>query len=285
MKKLLLLAILFSLSLNLSAQEGKHIGPFKIKKIDVMVGIDSDRINNFDQSYFMNQINNSDFPFEQFNFDNVEHVTAICENPHFRFGLTLDIPNLDRLEWRNAINWMPNRIDQINYFEDYTVEHEDQFGNFVDYTHKSMSITQTQSEIALESSMLYTLVDNRVFKVYTGIGSNAGVTYNDHISVYGTGAAEMDDIVIDWNQNFSSELVQRPDIENSRTFYNYYNNNSGSQFNHRLFGQVGGSIIILKRVELGVDFRRGIGYRVIKDAPVTFTNLVSTGLSLRYILK
>lgn len=281
MKKIFLLLSFTFLFISLSAQNGKYLGPFKIKKVDLMLGKDSDRIDNFDPSYFTDQLeSNDEFAIDQVNFQNQDLITATCENPHFRFGLTLEIPNMERLEWRNAINWMPNRIDEITYYEDNSDAYFEEFGNLDDYRSTYLFLNHSQSEIALESAVLYKIVDKNKFKVYGGAGSNAGIAYNNNISVYGSNIGQIEGVDLRNEEELNSDPLDHD-------FYFYSNNDQASpnQFNHRLFAQAGASVILWKRLELGVDFRRGIGYRTAQNLPAQFTKLISTGLSARFILK
>lgn len=272
MKKLILFVAFGCFFTTLQAQS-KTLGPFLIKKIDVVAGNEQDMLNDMGADYFMNQIEDPNFSLSGMNLEDRDIISGVCENPHWRFGLTLAVPGKSGLEWRNAVVWMPNRIDAVTYrTEDYS--NNGDYWSYADGDYVNFS--QTQSEIALESALTLNLIHIGPFNLYGGVGSNAGFTYDNRLYVHG-----------------SQEVREDIDAGNARDLFDtsasdgYFNESyeTKTNFNHRVFLQGGASVVLFRRVELGMELRRGVGYRVVEGAPTAFTNLMSAGFSARLLLK
>lgn len=280
MKKSFLSIFLIPFFFNLNAQTDKSIGPFTIKKVDLLVGIDSDRIKNYDPNIITNQLKDEpNFHIDQANFTDLDMVSRNNSIPHLRFGLTLEIPKYQKLEWRNSINWIPNRIFQIKYITHDLEEFVETFGTTLGYEFTGFNLGQFQSEIGLESAILRKFVDKKTIKIYGGFGSNAGLTYNNHVRALGSNIGEISEVTLKNEEEFNAYL------END-SFY-YYSNDDiklKSQFNHRLFAQVGASAVIKEKVEIGLDLRRGIGYSLTKGESTEFLHLLSSSLSARLFI-
>ena len=67
--------------------------------------------------------------------------------------------------------------------------------------------------------------------------------------------------------------------------YSYESYDQRDGISQRLFAHAGAGIRFFKRVELGFEYRYGIGYRAIFGAPVAMTNLHSEALTARWLLK
>jgi len=269
MKKLILLGAFACFFTSIQAQT-KTLGPFLVKKIDVVAGNEQDRLNDMGADYFMNQIKNPNFTLRNVEMSDQDIVSGVCENPHWRFGVTLVAPGLKALEWRNAIVWMPNRIDAVTY----RTGDDDYWNNYQDSEYVNFS--QTQSEIALESALSLNLIHLGPFNLYGGVGSNAGFSYDNTIYVSGSNVVRED-----INAGNASDVFNDSGAEG---FYNE-SYETKTNFNHRVFVQGGASVVLFRRVELGLELRRGVGYRVVGSAPTAFTNLMSAGFSARLLLK
>jgi hypothetical protein len=128
-----------------------------------------------------------------------------------------------------------------------------------------MEVSATNRETALEAVVLRRFEAGKSFRFYTGIGLNGGFSYNGEVRVKGY---LLDDAVTDVpSQGNEVDLVyqQKP------------------SFNQRLFVQAGASVRFFKRMEFGLESRRGIGSRATLDGPFHLTILKSSvGMSLRY---
>ncbi len=272
MKKLILL-IAFGCFLSTLQAQSKTLGPFLVKKIDVVAGTERDMLNDMGADYFMNQIDDPNFSLANRELDDQDIISGVCENPHWRFGMTLVAPGKKGLEWRNAIVWMPNRIDAVTYRATESTTSGDFWGNNGgDY----INFSQTQSEIALESGLSLNLIHIGPFNLYGGFGSNAGFTYDNSIYVHGSNQVREDIDAGNARDIFEGSVSDGHFSERYETKTN---------FNHRVFLQGGASVVLFRRVELGMELRRGVGYRVVGGAPTAFTNLMSAGFSARLLLK
>ena len=258
MKKSILLLFVISCITTVDAQTG-----LKIKKLNFSYGAEEDMINDMSYHYFVDQIPlNTNFPLRNKTFNDSDFYSGICENPHLSLGLTLVHGKLENLEWRNTISKMENRFDQVSYYED------DQNGSG-DY----VTFSGSHNEYALESTILYRIDVFSFLKLYGGVGTNVGLTTNNTIC---------------YNAYYNipeSEIKGLGSDGGTAEEYEYINGcfETPNQLTQRVFYEVGAGIRFFKRVELGLNHRRGIGYRAGNGANAG-TSLHSTNLSLAYIL-
>jgi len=267
---ILLALICFAIS-SMSAQSNWHIGKFKVKKIDFSLGYETDYINSMDYGFFVDQMDAvQQAKLAELNFADSEFYSGICENPSINVGLTLVHPAVRSLEWRNSIAYKPNRVDAISYY------------NNSDYDGAYINLSGRHAEFTIESAAIFKLSLLNLLNLYGGIGTNMGITNNNTTCVFTSFDLTADDIsfrnTAEVEENVPSGAYGSGDGYNDCF-------QTGSQFNQRAFLQVGAGLVFFKRIELGLDIKYGVGYRADFGHSVDGTQLVSTNLNLRYILK
>ena len=272
MKRLLLLTIMFVGAMQLSAQSFFNLSHWQVKKAGMHLGIDFDMLNNnLHQDYFLSntseEIRNN---FSDINYSSSDIYQDICENPNLRFEVSLASPYFSNTEWRFGVNAIFSRMDAITY-----QNYDNHFGSS-DY----LSFNSYGNELSLETVVLKSLPFMSVFEVHGGVGTNIGFSYGNHLSIYGSGS----DLTVS-NTNFSNlnEVNNQVNSSSYEYFSDSYRLNNG--INQRAYLQVGGSMTLLKRLELGMDIRQGVGYRGTFGAPVAITRLSAFSLSAKYVLQ
>ena len=270
MKNYLFLFIAMAIATTASAQN--FLG-MKIKKYGIATTIDQDRVNGLDAEYFSNlsrdgfQNNLTDQEFSERSI-----ISMTCENPAVRFDITvLPFRAKPNLQLNLGTSIMFNRVDNTNY--DWSPAFNN-FGN-TDSNFSRMSFSSYSHEAALEGSLLYH-AKLAFLHFYGGAGTNLGYTFAGNMYVDGS---------YNNDESFEATGVDGGSLENNDIveFREYHD--MKNSLHQRVFLHGGVSVIFLKRLELGVEARRGVGYRYNTGNPLKFTNLVSGGLSLRWNLK
>jgi len=268
--------LLFSTSsiLAQSAYEGAtrgKIGSFEIKKVDFSFGYETDYINGMDAQFFLGQMADvQQARLDEFDFVPLDITTMSCENPSLNLGVTLEHPRLKNVEWRNAFSYKPNRVDAITYWNRSSYD-----GNYI-------NINSTHAEYALESALVYRLPVFAGLNLYGGIGTNLGLTSNNHTCVFTSLDLTADDISFR-NVNEISNQVPAGIYGSGDGYSDCFN--TGTQLNQRIFLQTGFGLVFLRRIEIGLDVKYGYGYRADFGNSINGTNIVSTNVNIRYLLK
>jgi len=265
MKKIYVLALAIAFCTSIQAQN--FLG-MKILKYGVATTNDQDRVSGLDAQYFSNL---SKTPLTSKimdgNFPEGSITSMTCENPTVRAEITV-MPSLkySNLQLNLGTSLMANRIDATSYdFWDY-----DSHGDVGEIKFDSYS-----NEAALDASLLY----HQKFlflHLYGGVGTNLGYTFAGHMNVSGT-YTDTEEVIFDGQDGG----------ENSTTQYISFHENHQmkNSLHQRAFLQGGVSVIFFKRLEFGLEARRGIGYRYNAGNPAKFTNLLAAGFNLKWNLK
>jgi hypothetical protein len=105
---------------------------------------------------------------------------------------------------------------------------------------------------------------SKALNFHAGLGTNLGYSHKGKVHVKG--------LLLDDSGSDSPASGQEFDL----TY------NQRESINQRLFLQAGMSVKFLRRMEFGLEFRKGLGYRATLDGPTRFTILKrSLGFSLR----
>ena len=268
LNKLALVAgfIFFTASLAM-AQNADAPAGFKITKIDFSLGYESDMIDNMDYQFFVNQMPEAQQArVQDLNFDPGSFYSGICENPSINAGLTLEHSKFKNVEWRNAIAYKPNRIDGVTYYNDS------------DYSGQFISIDATHSEFTLESALVYRLSIYDRLNFYGGVGTNLGVTTPNMTCINTSLDLSANDI------SFSNEnTVPAGRFGSGDGYHDCFE--TGSQLNQRAFLQFGAGIVIFQRIEFGIDLKYGVGYRADLGSTINGSNMASSNVNIRYLLK
>lgn len=236
-----------------------NLGNFKIKKFYVSFGEDRDMVRSIGFDYFANQVPDElNFPFRDASFSDSELESAWCENPNLSLGFTLEHPAVKNIQWRNALNIINGRNDGVRYGT------QNGRGDYLNFN-------ATQNELALETALLYNLKLTRHFNLYGGLGTNIGGVTDNRICYSAYTEDRVEEIGSDGATQFSDRFV-------SDCF------EGENQLAQRFFLEYGFSWVMFKRFELGLNYRKGFGYRLGADAS-TGTRLNGFNLSMGYILK
>lgn len=260
MKQTLIVFLSF-ISISLISQSTEIKTGFSLKKFTIHAAAEQDMIYGLDYQYFTSQIPSSeDFPLSGVAFDKSDLTSGICENPSLGLELALTHSSFKNIEWRNSINFVKDRIDAIQYNNN----------NYWDDDYSSVSFTNYHDEISIESALMYDLKLGPLH-LYAGAGTNMGITFNNRMTV-------------------GSEIIRLPqDMPNGDALptgnesfdefgLNQISYSLSPIFTQRIFMQGGAAVVLFKKVELGVEFKRGIGYRTV-GSKIRGTHL--TGFQLR----
>lgn len=271
MKRLFLLSVIVLSTMQLSAQKFFSAGSWQIKKAGIHLGMDMDMLNQgLNHEYFFSMSKEqSDNDFTSMRFADGSMYSMVCENPNIRLEMSLVSPYFKNTEWRFALNTIINRIDAISYYN------SDGYGQS-----EYLNFNSYGNELSLESVLLKSLPFWKFFEIHGGVGTNIGYSFGNSLSVYGSSSTYTADQVNFNNLNEVSNTVSSPAYD---YFSEYYELSNG--INQRAFLQLGASMTVFDRIEMGFDVRGGLGYRGNFGAPVAFTKLKAFSLSAKYVLK
>ncbi|MCB0521775.1 MAG: hypothetical protein H6577_12235 [Lewinellaceae bacterium] len=258
MKKIAtLLTIAIFSNWQLAAQEpSPYLGrPLQITHIGHAFGGDIEMPHGLDYQYLLSTAEGVEFDYNGLPFSKGEMTKMKCDNPTVRFNLSFRPAVLPNTVVMFSLLGIEGRIDEVRY--------EASPGDPRGWEY--LEVSATNQETALEAALLRRFVAGKTFRFYTGIGLNAGLSYNGEVRVKGY---LQDDAITDVPANGNDvdlTYQQKPSL------------------NQRLFVQAGVGIRFFKHMEFGLESRRGIGSRATFDGPFHMTILKrSIGFSLRY---
>ncbi len=236
---------LFSAALQAQSLSATSVG--------ITLGGDIEMPHNLDHKYLLSTASGVDFDASELPFSEGELVSMECDNGTFRFSMSFVPVGKQNTEIQLSLLSIDGRIDKARY----ELEEE---GHFAE-------VSAVNKEIALEGVYLFREQVSKTFSFNGGIGTNMGYSHSGEVNIKGYFLSE----AISDNPSSAEEI----DI----TF------RQKDSFNQRLFIQGGVGIRFLRRMEFGLNFRKGIGYRASFGGPTKFTTLKrSIGLSLNYSL-
>lgn len=264
MKKVCLLLLAFAISHTTFAQN--FLG-MKIKKFGISTTEDQDRLRGLDASYFdgLAKTGISTEVMEN-DFDPVDITSMTCENPSLRAEITvLPFRATPNVQLNMGTSFMLGRTESTGY------GYYDRNNNSSEY----FRFSSYSNELALDGSMVYNL-KLWAFNLYGGAGTNLGYTFDGDLSVHGQY----------WDENGTTFPGTDGGETSAGEFVNFSESHEMKNSLHqRVFLQGGVSVIFFKRLEFGLEARRGVGYRFNTGNPLKFTDLVSAGFNLRWNLK
>lgn len=248
MKKIfsyLTLTFLFSISSNAQVWLPSQVG--------LSVGGDIEMPHQLDHKYLLSTASDIDFDTSELPFSEGELVSMDCDNGVARFNISFIPAGKPMTEVQFSLISIDGRIDKVHYElpED---------GHFAE-------VSATNKEIGIEGLYLFREQTSRTFSFHGGIGTNMGYSHSGEVNIKG---------------HFINEAItDNPDTAEDIdvTF------KQKDSFNQRIFIQGGMGLRFLRRMEFGLNFRKGIGYRASFDGPFKFTTLKrSIAFSLSYRL-
>lgn len=271
MKNVLLLAGALLLCTSILAQNLPTPTKWKIRKIGVSFGTDMDMVNGMDFDYIMASakgLDNSQYKNVEFQSD---MFAGVCENPNIRVFAALDVPGLKNTELNLGLSAVFNRYDGVYY---HTEDVETAIiNNEFDY----LSVHTMTSELALEGSLAKRVTLLNFLNLYGGVGTNIGYTFSGDMTISGNQYQTVKDNLDRSNSDIASGTVHSD--------YVYESYDAKDAIHQRAFLQLGVGIILFKRLEVGFDLRRGVGYRATLDGPFRGTNLESASFGAKWILR
>jgi len=277
MKNVLLVAIATLFSCSLSAQSLPIPTKWKVKKFGVSVGVDRDMIKDLDYHYLLQTTNNRNLDrFQNLDVDQDNYFGGVCENPQFRITATLEVPGLRNTELNVGLQGTTGRYDGVYYYN------YNQDGTPKPDGYEYLSVSTMTSEIGLESSITKR-ASLGFLNFYAGGGTNLGYSGGGVMNVSG----HQNITTVEQDMNRSLRDIGGNDTYETATYSDVFEKTLEVKdaFHQRVFAQVGVGIVIRKKLEVGLDIRRGIGYRAVFDGPFRTTQLHSVALSARWILR
>ena len=251
---LFLLSLVFAATTNVQAQ-------FRLKQVGATMGMDQDRLGALNGKYLIDagRQDELNYDYSEMDLEPEDAYSWVCENPHIRLTTTWENPRLKNVEVGMNLLVITGRIDQMSYRGEYTGLNQ--------YT--NLFISQVSNELAAEMTLGYRLQGSRVFNLVGTIGANTG---------YHWGTVDMSGNVPVCDNN---KVVWRGSDTQAPCDISQISENvrADGGISVRAFAGLRASFTISERLELGIDFRRGIGFRTVGEADTQVTNLHSAGIS------
>lgn len=255
-----------------SLKTGKFIGKkqaWEIKRVGLAFGADMDMLSNLNANYFEQIVRgNEDFSLAGVDFDENYAYSGICENPHIRLQMALNSTKMRNVEVLLGLAGIFNRNDGISYYN--TAK------NIQEGSYEYLNMTNFGNEVSAELSIAKRGTLWNTFTGFIGVGTNIGYTFGNRLSVNGSSQYTVND----WSL-LESGVISQPFVDTNH-FYENFQVRDGIAQRAYLHGGIG--IIALRRLELGLEGRLGLGYRYHFGAPVQTTQFNSLALTARWIL-
>ena len=270
MKNLLLLILAILLTTPLFSQNLPIPTKWKIKKIGISLGVETDMISNLDGNYLINIGKNVSATLPDGTILN-DMYGGVCENPHLRITLALEVPNLKNTELQVGLNAFFNRYDGAYYYGENFFNPE--LGH---YESDYISVDLFSHELGLEGALVKRLNIGNFLNLYGGVGTNLGYSIGDELNISGSNLQAVDKNIDRSNADIFTGTTYHDD--------NYHSFEAKDAFHQRVFIQAGVGFVLFKRVELGIDYRSGLGYKATFNGPTKGTRLNSIGVNTKWIL-
>ncbi len=271
MKNVLLVLLAILISSPSFSQQIILFNKWKVRSFSVTFGADEDRIKNLDYTYMLKTAKGvNESGFEDLNFAPEHLFSMACENPNIRLTASLDVPGLKNTELDFSVYGIVDRYDYVSYHTRNS-DHD-----WLNDEYEYLSFNSTQNELGLEST-IKKRVNLNFINLYGGLGTNLGYAFGGKMTIDGNAEQTA-------SQNADRNLN---DIVGGNYYQDYYYDEfkvrDGIQ--QRIYGQIGVGFIFFKRLELGIDYRRGFGYRAHFGAPVVEVDLHALSTTIRWHLK
>jgi hypothetical protein len=256
--KNILLFILLGCTVSATAQ----FKGFKLIGVGLTSGVDQDMIRNMDLGYF-DGISSIDFSAIIDDVQSSDYYSAssmICENPHYRLDLAFAPTGANHTELRLSASLITNRVDMISYHGG------DHYLNFMSYT----------NEVSVGATYLKHATLLKTLRVYGGLGTNVGYGFGHDLWIDGDINMNAD------NTGILNTGTDAPVVTDPLDGFTHHYEEGPNSISQRLFLQGGLALRLFDRVELGLNYRYGVGYRYHVGASPVGTNLHSAGFTIMY---
>ena len=264
MRNVCLLLLAFAICTTANAQN--FLG-MKVKKFGVSTTIDQDRLNGLGASYF-DGVSKTGISSEimENDFDTGDITSMICENSTVRAEITvLPFKKMQHVQLNMGTSLIYDRYESTSYGVHCSYDEPTEFYSF----------TSRSNEAALDASIVYNL-KLWAFNLYGGVGTNLGYTFGGDLDVQGRylSGEEVSYPGEDGGQISALEVIGIAEQHELKNI-----------LHHRAFLHGGASVIFFKRLEVGLEGRRGVGYRFNKGNSINFSDLISLGLNAKWNLR
>ena len=133
------------------------------------------------------------------------------------------------------------------------------------------------NEIALDLALVRRL-EAGPFALHLGVGGNTGYSFGNQIDITGSVNTESSISALK-----TSGLSRLRSDDYGRLYVDGVDASDG--ISQRVYAQLGWSVTLFRRVEIGMEGRWGYGYRWYFDGSPISTNLRSMGAVARWVLK
>ena len=259
MKKVLFLFLSLSLFQTMDAQ---ILSQWRVSGVQSSFGQDQDMLHAMDHEYFLQTTKSAtEYDYTALELGKSYIYSMLCENPHLRLGINLQHKVIPQLELSMNMVGIFNRIDEVVYGSPGL--------DWGDEGFQQLRLSQYTNEVALEPTTSYRL-QKGTFSLIGGLGGNVGYVFGGSLNIAGS---NLD--VTDKKVTFRDE-IEPSDFNEGQYVSEYRSTRNG--FSTRIFASLGGSFTVLKRVEVGANYRYGFGKRFINGADAINTELHSFGL-------
>ncbi|MEO1258250.1 MAG: hypothetical protein AAFZ15_05615 [Bacteroidota bacterium] len=231
------LAFVISFSTQMDAQ-------MSAASFGLSVGGDIEMPHGLDEDYLLRTAVDNDFDASMIPFGDGELVRMDCDNGTARFTAAFSPAGKANREIQFSLLTIDGRIDMVRY----ELPEE---GHFAE-------VSAENEEIAIEGVYVFRDKMGKRFNFHVGVGTNIGYSHSGKVRIRSFYETESDIDV--------PTTTEEIDLE-------YDQNNS---INQRLFVQGGAGVRFLKKFELSLMFRKGLGYRATFDGPFNMTTLKSS---------
>ena len=222
-------------------------------RFGISVGGDIEMPHGLDHNYLLSTATNNNFDVSSVPFEDGELVRMECDNGTFRTSASFAPAGKKNTEFQFSLLSIDGRIDMVRY----ELPEENHF----------VEVNAENEEIALEGIYMIRDQASKRFSFHVGLGTNIGYSHNGKVRI----------------RSFY-ETDSETDVPNTTEEISYEYNQKNS-INQRLFVQGGIGIRFLKKMEVGIMCRKGLGYRATLEGPFKMTTLKrSIGLSLSYTI-
>lgn len=258
MKRILPLLLLASTIASESFAQASATAPnWNMARFGIAAGGDIDMPLGLDHDYLISTARNVDFDNSDLPFSKGDLTRMDCDNGTFRIGASFSPLRSPNSELQVSLLSIAGRIDMVRY----------ELGEKDQADFQWLEVNAENKETAVEVVYLARQQTGKSWNWYGGFGTNIGYSHRGKVTVKGY----MDDDIITDDPVSGAEFNRVYDQRES--------------INQRLFLQGGIGLRFLRKLEFGLEFRKGFGYRASLGGPTHFTFLKrSLGFSLRCML-
>lgn len=232
------------------------------------MGVEQDMLNSISHEYLLSTARGN--PALALEDRTLDFYTGTCENPHLRFDLVLSPYTMRNTEVHLSAIGIFNRVDGASYYSYGEDPADYEYQSFYSYGH----------ELGIETALVKAWHLGPL-RLYGGAGGNLGYSFGNEVNIYTSQTESVNDISIR-SEGYTTAM---DNLEEWRTteVSEYHDGKNG--FHERIFLKAGLGISFFKRIELGVDVRKGLGLRQFVGAPLKGSDYTSIALTAKYLLR